>query len=684
MTKDKEIKFTRAVIPPRPFFFEDMCFSVLSATEFGHVEHMNLAKVSFSGEGFTLGPPCHSFTMPSKLQLTDLFTFPSPPPVRSPPDKLAERYASMYRRTNFNQISTDKSSDFNLLTLLGEGSFGVVHKAYHKPSGAIVAVKIIPQGTGGGASEEEKIKGEIDILSRCDSPYIVGYFECFIRPPTNKPGEMWIVMEFCEGGSMTDLIEASAGWPLPEDCIRAVCASIVLGLEYLHGVANVCHRDIKGGNVLLTNDGHVKLADFGVSAELTNTLNKRKTVVGSPYWMAPEVIRESHYDGRADVWSLGITVIELAEGAPPHANLHPLRAIFVIPTKPAPTLADPDNWSPEMLDFVRCCCQKDPSQRSDSALLSSHPFIKQEVIALRAMHRGEASTANADARAKYKRQADAANRKPGLLAIRRVMGKLKLRMEAVKAKRGKEAAQGEHAESNGEFDSSRPVAGASPLDMSQADTVNMGGGQADRTATPPTTNVGLDMPLGSEHSTPKLFAPDSLRYQPVALVEIEPDLANDHRLRDELQILSRAFESRFEALRNAHQVAQQKLIAEARIRNQIPLDVNDLMEKAAHHHIIDEKARKAMNEAAEIPVLKSLINAVESGAYAEGKSEDSSPRTLPSTSEDDVLPIPDQIPPSPPDEKSYSDGEQSPSYDSADGEQEDDGMRQEVTAVTVA
>ena len=153
--------------------------------------------------------------------------------------------------------------------------------------------------------------------------------------------------------------------------------------------------------------------------------------------MAPEVIRESHYDGRADVWSLGITAVEMAEGAPPHANLHPLRAIFVIPTKPAPTLADPDQWSPEMLDFVRCCCQKDPSQRHDSALLSAHPFVKQEVIALRAMYRNEVSTANADARLKYKKQAEVAKKhRPGLLPIRRVMDRLQRRLQAVKDKRG--------------------------------------------------------------------------------------------------------------------------------------------------------------------------------------------------------------------------------------------------------
>ena len=161
-------------------------------------------------------------------------------------------------------MSADRSGDLNILNLLGEGSFGAVYKAEHKPTNAIVAVKVIANASS-TASEEEKIKGEIDILSKCDSPSIVGYCECFIKPPVKgKPGEMWIVMEFCEGGSMSDLLEANSGYLLPEDCIRAVCASIVLGLEYLHGVVNICHRDIKCGNVLLTNDGHVKLADFGV------------------------------------------------------------------------------------------------------------------------------------------------------------------------------------------------------------------------------------------------------------------------------------------------------------------------------------------------------------------------------------------------------------------------------------
>jgi hypothetical protein len=541
----------------------------------------------------------------------------SPVPVRSPPAKLVARYVALQPQQSFprRQISADKSQDLNILKRLGEGSFGAVYKSIHKPTGAVVAVKVIPNA-GGSAHEDEKIKGEIDILSRCDSPYIVGYCECFIKPPTEKPGEMWIVMEYCEGGSVTDLIEASAGHHLPEDCIRSVCASIVLGLEYLHGVANVCHRDIKCGNVLLTNDGHVKLADFGVSAELTNTMNKRKTVVGSPYWMAPEVIRESHYDGRADVWSLGITVIEMAEGAPPHASLHPLRAIFVIPTKPAPTLSDPDVWSPEMLDFVRCCCQKDPSQRHDSALLSSHPFVKQDVIALRTMHRGAASTANADARSKYRKMAAAQNRQPGLSAITRVMDKLAARMDAVRDKRGKERTTS--SEGTGDFDGqggdSRGGNSASPLDMSQNATVAIGAhSYHNRTKTPPMGGSSLQA-NGGNPATPHMFTPESERYRPpVALVELDPVLARDKRLQDDLQKLSRAFESSLASLQAAHEVGQQRLIAEARLRNKMPLDVNALMERAALQYTSDNSAHNAMKEAVTVPEIRSIVESLRSG-----------------------------------------------------------------------
>ena len=572
--------------------------------------------------------------MPSLKLTPPLFAsdFPLQPPtfhpvtVRSPSDKLTEHLKTLQRR-HANQISADKSSDLAILNLLGEGSFGAVYKSLHKPTGAIVAVKVIPHGSS-GALEDEKIKGEIDILSRCDSPYIVGYFECFIRPPTDKPGEMWIVMEYCEGGSMTDLIEASAGAALPEDSIRAVCASIVLGLEYLHGVASVCHRDIKCGNVLLTEDGHVKLADFGVSAELSNTLNKRKTVVGSPYWMAPEVIRESHYDGKADVWSLGITVIEMAQGEPPHANLHPLRAIFVIPTKPAPTLGDPDYWSPEMLDFVRNCCQKDPGQRHDSALLSSHPFIKQEVIALRAMHRGEASTANADARAKYKKMSQAGHRPGGLLALRRVMDRLKKNMSAVKEKRGKEKSETTRSEPPLDSEATLPMTGANPLDLAQAATISMGA------SSPSVENGGLTIPNsgtitsnGTDSSRHLTQTTDSFHFR-AAFEELDPELAADTKLRDDLQLLSRAFEARLKALRMGHEVAQQKLIAEALLRQTKPFDVEDLMTTAAQHHALNESARTAMQEAAAIPAIQDVVESVEDGTFMDKRAEERAKKQL--------------------------------------------------------
>jgi serine/threonine protein kinase len=570
------------------------------------------------------------------------------------PHELTRRHATFGARSSWStQLSTDRSGDLEILSLLGEGSFGAVYKARHLPSGAVVAVKIIPGVGTGGMDDDEKIKGEIDILSRCDSPYIVGYFECFIRPPTDKPGEMWILMELCKGGSMTDLVEASAGYHLPEDCIRAVCASVVLGLEYLHGVANVCHRDIKAGNVLLTEDGHVKLADFGVSAELSNTVNKRKTVVGSPYWISPEVIKESFYDGRADVWSLGITVIELAEGAPPHSNLHPLRAIFVIPTKPAPTLADPDNWSPEMLDFVRCCCQKEPEQRHDSALLSSHPFVKQEVIALRAMHLGETSTANADARAKYKRAAMASQRQPGLLPIRRVMEQLLPRLEAVKNKRGSEKNQ----QRSGIDSSEQPVdmtvpSRRSPLDMSQSPaalhevtrTAWSGSGDAvpgSTTKLPSATTAAMDDVLAASRHLG--FSNDTCATQlqrnvamadgtyasshvpavsgagnnlVLVALDAEAGIADDPKLKEDMEKLSAAFQVKIESLKSAYELAQQELFAQARLRNQVPLDVGRLMDVAALHSTRDRLARDALADAAtDIPAVRGLVESVEESAF---------------------------------------------------------------------
>lgn len=473
-------------------------------------------------------------------------------------------------------MQDDRSSDFELSTLLGEGSFGVVYKGSHLASHAVVAIKIIPKMSNDD-DESDKIKSEIDILSRCDSPYIVGYFECFNKAAiSKKQGEMWIVMEYCVGGSMSDLLGVRG---IPEECIRAVAASIVLGLEYLHGVANVCHRDIKCGNVLLTEDGHVKLADFGVSAELTNTLNKRKTVVGSPFWMAPEVIRESHYDGRADVWSLGITVIEMAEGAPPHSNLNPLRAIFVIPTKPAPTLADPDSWSPEMLDFVRCCCQKDPAQRHDSALLSGHPFVKQEVLALRQMHESEGSISKMSSSDKYSRTADLSLRQdPGLPALGRFMQRMRLNSTDLNDGDGVDIVD------EGEMSPSASVGALTAGDFGTLTSASRAKDARD----------DVERGNGTPLSRQEYFTPASEQYQIPMLADIDPSLAHDKIYLDELEKLSQTFETRLLALRAAHELANQALIANAKLRNAMPMDVTFLMNTAAEKNAKEAESRKVM------------------------------------------------------------------------------------------
>jgi hypothetical protein len=400
----------------------------------------------------------------------------------------------------------------------------------------------------------------------------------------------------------------------------------------------------------------VKLADFGVSAELSNTLNKRKTVVGSPYWMAPEVIRESHYDGRADVWSLGITTIEMAEGAPPHSNFHPLRAIFVIPTKPAPTLADPDNWSPEMFDFIRCCCQKDPSQRYDSALLAAHPFVKTEVIALRSMHRKDISTANADARAKYKKMAEAHRRKPGLIAIRRVQERLKPNLDAVKKQRGEDKRGGAEENAN---DSMAILEGGlhsrnssdSPLDASNTDPLVMGSSSADDTGTirqsgnrsehPNNANLSSNDGLGVDAgSAPVALTPASFQFHFGTIPDLEPLLEQDEQLQSDLETISRAFEARLESLKKAHHLAQQKVIAEARIRNEGPVDVHELMDHAEDQHSTDVAAANAMNEAAEkIPVIKSIIKSVEAGVFPEPVPEAQSSSPVSQSASPDIMKV---------------------------------------------
>ncbi|KAB0392703.1 hypothetical protein E2I00_013102, partial [Balaenoptera physalus] len=217
------------------------------------------------------------------------------------------------KKLSEDSLTKQPEEVFDVLEKLGEGSYGSVFKAIHKESGQVVAIKQVPV-----ESDLQEIIKEISIMQQCDSPYVVKYYGSYF-----KNTDLWIVMEYCGAGSVSDIIRLR-NKTLTEDEIATILKSTLKGLEYLHFMRKI-HRDIKAGNILLNTEGHAKLADFGVAGQLTDTMAKRNTVIGTPFWMAPEVIQEIGYNCVADIWSLGITSIEMAEGKPPYADIHPMR-----------------------------------------------------------------------------------------------------------------------------------------------------------------------------------------------------------------------------------------------------------------------------------------------------------------------------------------------------------------------
>ncbi|XP_038209482.1 serine/threonine-protein kinase mig-15 isoform X1 [Zerene cesonia] len=273
----------------------------------------------------------------------------------------------------------DPAGIFELIEVVGNGTYGQVYKGRHTKTGQLAAIKVMDVTQ----DEEEEIKLEINVLKKYSNHRnIATYYGAFIKKSLpGKDDQLWLVMEYCGAGSVTDLVKSTKGQSLKEEWISYICREILRGLSYLHS-NKVIHRDIKGQNVLLTDNAEVKLVDFGVSAQLDRTIGRRNTFIGTPYWMAPEVIAcdenpEATYDNRSDLWSLGITALEMAESQPPLCDLHPMRALFLIPRNSPPRLKS-KKWAKKFHSFIETVLVKDYHQRPYTEHLLKHPFIRDQ------------------------------------------------------------------------------------------------------------------------------------------------------------------------------------------------------------------------------------------------------------------------------------------------------------------
>ena len=277
---------------------------------------------------------------------------------------------NLLRNWQPNFIIADPLKVFQNVVKIGEGSTGSVYRAFDPKRNVPVAIKrVVPKND----DDITLFKFEVAVMS---SAFHNNLIKCYDSYKIND--NLYIVMELADAGSVTDVLYYlnDRKLHLNEPEIAYVCREVLQGLASLHGIKRI-HRDIKSDNTLVTRDGSVKIADFGFAAQLTPEENKRNTVIGTPFWMAPEVCRGQPYDSKVDVWSTGVLAIECAEGAPPLLHETQMKAMFLIATEGPPRLKRPDEWTPDFHDFIEKCTMRDPSQRGSAAEMLKHPFLNR-------------------------------------------------------------------------------------------------------------------------------------------------------------------------------------------------------------------------------------------------------------------------------------------------------------------